>query len=586
MRQLFGKKTILSVATLAALTAGAAQAQNDPLYRYQWHLMNYGQAVLGDTRPTFGVDIGIDDLHDYNIRGKNVVVGVLDQGAEIAHPDLAANVVPNGSWNFNNNSHDPTPVNGGAAHGTAVSGIIAAVGWNGIGVRGVAPSARLKSFNFLDAGGTSAQIQYAWWDGAESKDVQVSNNSWGDTIPLFLTTISENELAAWENPMAATRGGLGTVYVKAAGNGFNSVSTYCPASSGQVGCSQSIFVVESNYFNIITVAAVNAAGKRSSYSTPGASLWVSGLGGEYGWERPLLATQASAAQLATQPAVRFDPAIMTTDLSGCARGYNTNRVTPAAFWADFNLNRLESDQSTIDNTCNYAATMNGTSAASPTVSGVVALMLQVNPKLSYRDVKYILATTARKIDPTQAAVTNANGTVLSAGWTTNAAGRAFSNWYGYGLVDASLAVTRAGNFKSLGPLVDSGWQNVQLETPQEIGNAAAPARASVAIAGGAGRIEAVQIGLASTYPVGNTLPLKSTPLVVTLVSPSGTRAIVVPAGSVPVGDVMTFDLAAVNAFLDEPGTGNWTVEVADTSLAAGAASKGNLSSFKIRVLGH
>ncbi|MGH8082499.1 MAG: S8 family serine peptidase [Lysobacter sp.] len=588
MRQFFGKRTILSVATLAALSAGAAQAQNDPLYRYQWHLMNYGQAVIGDTRPTSGIDLGIDDLHDYNIRGKGVVVGVLDQGAEIAHPDLAANFVPNGSWNFIDNSHDPTPgpTRGGSAHGTAVTGIIGAVGWNGIGVRGVAPSARLKSFNFLDAGGTSAQIQYAWWDGAESKDVAVSNNSWGDTTPLFLTSVSENELASWENPMSATRGGLGTVYVKAAGNGFNSVSTYCPASSGRVGCSQSWFVQESNYFNVITVAAVNAAGKRSSYSTPGASLWISGLGGEYGWERATLATQATAAQLATRPAVSFDPAIMTTDLSGCVRGYNTNRVQPVAFWSDFDLNRLESDQSTIDNTCNYAATMNGTSAASPTVSGVVALMLQVNPKLSYRDVKYLLATTARQVDPTQAAVTDANGTVLAAGWTTNAAGRRFSNWYGYGLVDATLAVTRATGFKSLGALVDSGWQNVQLQAPQAIGNAAAPARASVRIANGANRIEAVQIGLASDYPVGNTLPLKSTPLVVTLVSPSGTRAIVLPAGSVPIGGTMTFDLAAVNAYLDEAGTGNWTVEVADTSLPAGTAAKGNLSSFKIRVLGH
>ena len=106
------------------------------------------------------------------------------------------------------------------------------------------------------------------------------------------------------------------------------------------------------------------------------------------------------------------------------------------------------------------------------------------------------------------------------------------------------------------------------------------------IAGGANRIEAGQIGLATDYPVGSTTPLRSTPLLITLISPSGTRAIVVPAGSVPVGAVMTFDLAAVNAYLDETGNGDWTVEVADTGLAAGAASRGSLSSFKIRVLGH
>ncbi|QQQ00723.1 S8 family serine peptidase [Lysobacter enzymogenes] len=599
MRQDWKKQTALCVATLAALSAGAAQAQQgDPLYRYQWHLMNYGQAVIGDTRPVSGIDIGIDDLHDYNIRGKGVIVGVLDRGIEIAHPDIAANMVPNGSWNFINQTHDTTPTNG-QAHGMAVGGIIGAVGWNGIGVRGVAPSARLKSFNFLDAGGSNDQVRYAWWDGALAKDQDVSNNSWGPGFPIFLPTISENELAAWENPMSATRGGRGVVYVKAAGNSFSYVGgssfrngeNLCAANRPAVGCSQSIFARESNFFNVITVAAVNAAGRRSSYSTPGASIWVSGLGGEYGWERATLAAQQTTpedqAALARLSAVNFDPAIMTTDLSGCALGYNTNQVRPATTWSHDNVNRLESDQSAIDNTCNYAATMNGTSAASPTVSGVVALMLQANPKLSFRDVKYILATTARQIDPQQAPVVDAAGNVLAAGWTVNAAGRPFSAWYGFGLADATMAVTRATGFKSLGPLLDSGWQRAALDQAQPIGNTAAPARATIRIAGGAARIEGVQIGFDTSAPARNAYPYVATTVRISLISPSGTRAIVLPPGSLPVNDggTLSASLASVNAFLDEPGNGDWTLEVADTALAAGAAANANLSSFKIRVLG-
>ncbi|MEH6417195.1 S8 family serine peptidase [Pseudomonas sp. CGJS7] len=585
MRKILGKRTGLCLATLAVLASGAAQAQQgDPLYRYQWHLMNYGQKVLGDTKPAFGIDLGIDDLHDYNIRGKGVIVGVLDAGIEIAHPDLAANMVPNGSWNFNDNSHDTSPGDGGEAHGTAVGGIIGAVGWNGIGGRGVAPAAKLKSFNFLDANGSNDEIRYAWWDGALSKDVAVSNNSWGNTVPLFLPVVSENELAAWERPMSATRGGLGMIYVKAAGNSFASVEhrtfgELCPASSRSVGCSQSFYDLESNYFNVITVAAVNAAGKRSSYSTPGASMWVSGLGGEYGWQAQTLRDGGiSDAVIARQEPVRFDPAMVTTDLSGCLNGYNVNPGEEG-----LNFNALDSDQSAIDASCNYTGLMNGTSAAAPTVSGVVALMLQANPKLTYRDVKYILATTARQVDPTQAAVTKPDGTVLSAGWTTNAAGRAFSNWYGYGLVDATLATTRASGFKSLGALRDSGWRQAALAAAQPIGGSAAPAQATIRIDGGPGRVEAVQIGMASNYPLGF---LESTTLRVTLISPSGTRAIVVPAGAATADDTMTFDLAAVNAFLDEPGSGDWRLEVADTGLAAGADSLGDLTSFKIRVLGH
>src|SRR5262249_54145220 len=47
---------------------------------------------------------------------------------------------------------------------------------------------------------------------------------------------------------------------------------------------------------------------------------------------------------------------------------------------------------------NYAYNFNGTSAATPIVSGVVALMLQANPGLGYRDVQEILAYSARFVD--------------------------------------------------------------------------------------------------------------------------------------------------------------------------------------------
>ena len=588
MPQHFMKPSGLSLATMLILSCGAAQAQQaqgDPLYRYQWYLMNYGQSVLGDTRPAFGADLGIDDLHSYNIRGRGVVVSVVDEGTEIAHPDLAANMVPNGSWNFNNNSHDPTPVNAGAAHGTAVSGIIAAVGWNGIGVRGVAPSARLKSFNFLETANQDAALTYSWWDGPESRDVAVSNNSWGPGLPVFSTPISENEIAAFERPMSATRGGLGTVYVKAAGNGFQSVSYFglqlCTEAGRRVGCAQTLFDTNANWFNVITVAAVNAAGRRSSYSTPGAGIWVSGLGGEYGWQAQTLLDEGITPEVvARQLAERFDPAIVTADLSGCARGYNIN---PDTSQGQVSFNALDSDRSSLDNTCNYTGRMNGTSAAAPTVAGTVALMLQVNPKLSYRDVKYILATTSRRIDPGQAPVIHPDGTVIAPGWMVNAAGRAFSSWYGFGLVDATLAVTRAGSFRGLGPLIDSGWTNSPLQSRLPIGNAAAPARARVSIPNGASRIEAIQIGLATDYPGADD---GSTPLLVSLISPSGTRAVVLPAGALSYDDTLNIDFAVVNAFLDERGGGDWTVEVADTSLAAGTDPRGHITSFKIRVLGH
>ncbi|WP_226470726.1 proprotein convertase P-domain-containing protein [Luteimonas panaciterrae] len=48
----------------------------------------------------------------------------------------------------------------------------------------------------------------------------------------------------------------------------------------------------------------------------------------------------------------------------------------------------------------------------------------------------------------------------------------------------------------------------------------------------------------------------------------------------------TWDFNSSNAFLDEPGPGKWTLEVADMGLKDGAAPRGQFKSFKIRVLGH
>ena len=48
--------------------------------------------------------------------------------------------------------------------------------------------------------------------------------------------------------------------------------------------------------------------------------------------------------------------------------------------------------------------MNGTSTSVPLVAGGVALLLETEPGLTWRDVKHILAKTARRIDPNIVAV--------------------------------------------------------------------------------------------------------------------------------------------------------------------------------------
>ncbi|KOB28814.1 serine protease, partial [Xanthomonas arboricola] len=290
-----GDAHVFSAAANAATRQG-----DDPLFRYQWHLLNQGQPVFGDGRPLPGVDLDVDILHALGIRGAGVKVAVIDDGLEIAHPDLVDNIVANGSRNFLTGSNDPTPPANeiDSDHGTAVAGIIAERGWNGIGGRGVAPEARLAGFNAIaepDGSKQYVDIRYAWGDGPEGRAMEVFNNSWGGSSRVYPYT-EVDEQQSLERLMQAQRGGKGGVYVKAAGNDFfaliendaqgNPVDR-CADQTRKlgVGCALANTDQFNNLITTIVAGAVNADGVRASYSSPGSALWVSGLGGEYGFQR-------------------------------------------------------------------------------------------------------------------------------------------------------------------------------------------------------------------------------------------------------------------------------------------------------------
>ncbi|QLQ17487.1 MAG: S8 family serine peptidase [Exiguobacterium profundum] len=117
---------------------------------------------------------------------------------------------------------------------------------------------------------------------------------------------------------------------------------------------------------------------------------------------------------------------MTTDRTGNS-GYNATG---------------DSDPLGVD----YTSTFGGTSAATPTVSGVVALMLDANEGLGWRDVADILAMSASL---TGSAYGGA-GTGFEVGsWQSggtnswNGGGSAFHLSYGYGMVNAFAAVRMA-----------------------------------------------------------------------------------------------------------------------------------------------
>ncbi|PPV07158.1 serine protease [Xanthomonas bromi] len=569
-------------------TTSSTKDASDPLFRYQWHLLNQGQPVFGDQRPQPGVDLDVDMLHAVGIRGAGVKVAVVDDGLEIAHEDLVDNIVAGGSHNFLNGSNDPTPPADAidTDHGTAVAGIIAARGWNGLGGRGVAPEATLAGFNALSESDGSKQyvdIRYSWGDGPEARAMDVFNNSFGVQAAAYQFS-DVDEQRSLEKLMRAQRGGKGGIYVKAAGNDFKTLVDVdaqgklidrCSDQTRQLGvaCGSANVDNLNSLTPMIVVGAVNANGVRASYSSPGSALWVSGLGGEFGFQRrfdphPETFSPKTALLAAQGPQPFFSPALVTTDLSGCASGNNRDRTRAPQ-------NALDTSHSTIDASCNYSARMNGTSAASPTVAGVAALMLSANPQLTLRDVKYILATTAVQVDPNQAKVYYKNALIEPA-WITNAAGHRFSNWYGFGLVDAAAAVERAVHFTPLPAMQDTEW-TVYDGKSSTIGGIGSPARLAIDIKQSF-KVEGVQLYFAGTHKDPRNLRA-------VLVSPSGTRStLMTPFSTLDQSDEgFVVFLTSSNAFLDEPAAGRWTLEVDDMLADNG---KEQLQEFEMRVVGH
>lgn len=332
--------------------------------------------------PSTGINV-FPVWNDYT--GAGVRVAVFDQGIDPNHADLNDNILVSLGRKASDLSFGGAPVLSTDNHGTMVAGTIAAE-QNDQGMVGVAYDAKLVSiYNQLSLSEIPNAFTYA-------QNFDVLNNSWGFApqgtsyyalhgnwafSDNFLNPNFASAGAALENLVSKGRKGLGTVVVQSAGNSFS------------LGDDTNLHNFQNSQF-IITVAATDYLGNTTSYSSPGASVLVSAPGGGG-----------------------------TNELSDI---FTSDRVGALG-----------------DSTSDYTFTR-GTSFSAPIVSGVVALMLEANPNLGYRDVQEILAYSAREIS-------SDNNTWRYNGATNwNGGGLHFdalSHDLGYGLVDALAAVRLA-----------------------------------------------------------------------------------------------------------------------------------------------
>ena len=132
------QKTLIVLFLLAGMQTAAGQQQgSDPRYQSQWHLKNTGQK--GGTP---GEDINVEPVWNL-VRGQGIYISIVDGDLQFDHPDLIENISTKHSVDYYPNTTDT------GSHATSVAGVAAARGYNGIGVRGVAPWATIYSLNLL-----------------------------------------------------------------------------------------------------------------------------------------------------------------------------------------------------------------------------------------------------------------------------------------------------------------------------------------------------------------------------------------------------------------------------------------------------
>ena len=517
---------------------------------------NTGQSNFALYEGTAGADLNVENAIDSGITGSGVIVAVIDDGLELTHEDLVDNIVT-GSYDFDNLDENPVyePLEG--SHGVAVAGIIAAKGFNGIGIRGVAPNASLIGYNLIadESYYISDQIKSWGIDPPIPVSASIFNMSYGagsnDTYDFEDFLRSDLE-AALEQGTTTLRDGKGGVYIQSAGNEF---ADYAKEKSG-VSCGVNLTcysMANDNYHSvpyIMTVGSLSANGIKTNYSSTGPGLWVTGFGGRGNG---------------------VVPGIMTTDDSGCDKGYvstnsENNYPNPRT---PFN----SADGHPENLNCNYLSTFSGTSASAPGVSGVVALILEANPNLSWRGVKHVLAYTSVPIDLNR---TYEQQNIPQYNWTVNAAGYSHHHWYGFGQVDASAAVTYAQSFNSdsLGNFFTTGYidSGTTIQMQDLVGTVieipvTKPQNSS-------GIVEHVRLTIAFEHSIPYSVGIR-------LTSPSGTVIPVLQPYTNLGSSSQTTDIGVVGFYLENM-EGTWQVEFIDyvSDSIVGTASAG------IEIYGH
>lgn len=504
MVELRESREVDSADVLLAVQREKRAMPNDTLINNQWHLRRSGTAVAG-------TDVNIEPIWNYpnaGSRGSGVRIGIVDDGLQTAHPDLAPNVDALNDKDWNGNDADPNPVEILDKHGTACAGNAAARGNNNLGVSGSAPEATLVGMRLIAGSVTDAQEAEAM---AYLPDlIEIKSNSWGpEDSGTILEAPGPLALAALASATTNGRNGKGSIFLWAGGNGGNM------GTSGD----NSNYDGFANSIHTIAIGATDSTGNRAPYSERGSNLVV---------------CAPSSGGLGSLN-------ITTTDGTG-AQGYNTSSTATGG---------------------DYANDFGGTSSATPTAAGIVALMLEENPNLGWRDVQEILIRSATKFRLTDA------------DWVTNGAGIAFNHNFGSGLINATAAVNLAETWTNLSAATTATSTQAALSVPIPENDATGITRTFNFSSSGI-RVEQVTVRVNINHTSRGDLEI-------TLTSPSGMTSRLSEVHADSNDNYSNWTFSSVRHW-GESSTGVWSLKIVDRS-TSGNTTGGTLTAAEMKVFG-
>ena len=363
--------------------APMAPRPNDPLFPTQWPLENRDR----ETGAILGPELNIREAWAEST-GKGVVIGIVDDGVDLAHTEFIGQGVDDLHFNFTNRKANGNPVAQNQTHGTIVAGFAVAKANNGKGIAGVSPDARFASLVVWDADDyfgteeeTADMFQY------RNDRIAVQNHSWGSLTSAQLD-VMVLEKQAIKRAIEQGRDGKGVVMIRGAGN--YRAWGWSAADDGY-----------SNDPRVLTVGAVARTGRVQSFSNMGACVLCAGLIGK---------------------------GVYSTDRMG-ALGWNRDSSDDDPEVGSY-----------------HSLEYPGNSYTLPQIAGLVALILSVNPDLTYRDVQQVFIHASRHFDFADPFL------------QSNAAGYLFTHNTGYGVPDAGAAVRLAKRWTNVRPLVEKSYK--------------------------------------------------------------------------------------------------------------------------------